>query len=455
MDMTATQLQTLQISRSPQGRRLHKPLILHVPEPRSLGESAIQRFVVEAFSCKMPVLIEFTLCSPAVIELAKHLMRHNSGSPATLYQYTYGVWRYCRWIAKHPDEFLGECLGPEGEPVPKALSIHAKQLDEFVGELQAEGLAPGTISNHVKGVKALYRVNGLQLNLPYKVSRRVVMRDRAPTPEELKRIVELADLRGRVIVSMLALGGFRVGTLCRLRYRHVRRDLERGIVPLHIHVEAEITKGKYGEYDTFLAHEAVEYLRLYLEKRRIGSPEERTPPETINDESPLIRNSHSAQVTPITAMRIHTIVHNLYREAGLIKNRNGRRYELRAHSLRKYFRTQLAALGVNTDYIEYMMGHKISTYHDVQMKGLEFLRNIYAASGISIKPKTELSRVEMLKEIIRAWGMNPEEILAKEALTQPHRTYISPNNREQDHIGILTNTLKHIVRKELMDIKTP
>jgi len=59
------------------------------------------------------------------------------------------------------------------------------------------------------------------------------------------------------------MGGFREGTLVKLRYRHVADDLERGIVPLHVHVEAEITKGKYADYNTFLGAEAVEYLRLY------------------------------------------------------------------------------------------------------------------------------------------------------------------------------------------------
>jgi len=43
---------------------------------------------------------------------------------------------------------------------------------------------------------------------------------------------------------MLALGGFREGTLVKLKYRHIRDDLEKGIVPLHVHIKAEITKGK-------------------------------------------------------------------------------------------------------------------------------------------------------------------------------------------------------------------
>jgi integrase len=141
-------------------------------------------------------------------------------------------------------------------------------MDEFIGDLQAQGLAPGTIANHVKGVKALYRANGVTLVLPHRLTRRVKYPDRSPTPEELSRVLDAADLREKVIVSMMALGGFRIGTLVKLRYRHVKKDLEKGLVPVHIHVEAEITKGKYAYYDTFIGVEVVEYLKAYLKLRR-------------------------------------------------------------------------------------------------------------------------------------------------------------------------------------------
>ena len=62
------------------------------------------------------------------------------------------------------------------------------------------------------------------------------------------------------------------------------------------------------------------------------------------------------------------------------------RYSLCVHSLRKYFKTQLMALGVQSDYVDYMMGHTVDTYHDIQSKGIEFLRNVYASAGLSIKP---------------------------------------------------------------------
>ena len=142
-------------------------------------------------------------------------------------------------------------------------------------------------------------------------------------------------------------------------------------------------------------------------------------------------------------------MHNLYLKAGLIKPQKGRMYELRTHSLRKYFKTQLTALGVNSEYIEYMMGHTISTYHDIQMKGVDFLRNIYAASGLSIRPKTQVSKIDALKEIIRAWGMDPEKLLTREAIVEPHATIIDGSTREDRELTILASNLKDLLRREI------
>jgi integrase len=294
-------------------------------------------------------------------------------------------------------------------------------------------------------------VHRITVSLPYHLSGRRVSYDRAPKPEELQKLLDVADfLRDRVVVSMLGLGGFREGTLSKLQYRHVKHDLENNILPLHIHVKAEITKMKYGDYDTFLSPEAVNLLKSYLGQRRRGSPCGKIPPETITDYSRLIRGIQRKKPKAISEKQIYNVVHNLYFKADLLeKPTRANRYNLCAHSIRKFFRTQMTALGVPTEYVEYMMGHIQNTYHDIQMKGIEFLRNIYASSGLSIKPKIAVSKIDFLKEIIRAWGKNPEEYLTKKALTEPHRTVIAPGY-EESQVEMLSNALKEMMRKELI-----
>jgi len=438
------------IETSPRGKKLRKPITVRLPKAERPGEKAVLEYVIEAFTVKMPSLISLTFENKSLLNLATYLLRHTTGSKATLYQYIYGVHRFCNWISQTPDELVEGCRTPEGLVDQPSLEILTKHLDDFIGDLQAEGLANGTISNHVKGVKALFRTNGLVLNLPYKLSKRVVYRDRSPSPEELQRLIDIADIREKAIISILALSGVRVGTLVKLQYRHVMKDLERGVFPIHVHVEAPITKGKYHDYDTFLGQEAANFLETYIEARRRGSRDARMPPETLIPEAPLIRNAHSSTVKTITAAQVHRILNQLYKKVGLIKKGSSRRYQLRAHSLRKYFRTQLASLGtVPTDYIEYMMGHTISTYHDIQMKGVEFLRNVYASSGLSIRPKTQLNKIEMLKALAMSLGLEPDKVLSKEALSKPHRTLIDPQSQEDDQINVLTIAIKNTILNEL------
>jgi len=278
----------------------------------------------------------------------------------------------------------------------------------------------------------------------------VVYKDRAPKLEELQHLVDIADLREKVIIATLALGGFREGTLVRLRYRHVREDLERGVVPVHIHVESEITKGKYHDYDTFLGEEAAEYLRVYLETRRRGNLHPEIPPEEISDDSPLIRDEMYDVARAIGEKQVRKLIHSLYFKAGLLKQSNGRRYSLCVHSLRKFFKTQLMALGVQSDYIEYMMGHTISTYHDIESKGVEFLRNLYASSGLRIRPKGALSTKDQLRAMARGFGLSPEEAARLLTSSEPHRAYATQEEREEHETRILCDIITEHLKKKIL-----
>ena len=153
------------------------------------------------------------------------------------------------------------------------------------------------------------------------------------------------------------------------------------------------------------------------------------------------------KVLPVSEAGISKLVHELLFKADIIEKGKVERYAVRPHSLRKYFRTQLGAIStIPTDYIDYMMGHTISTYNDIKMKGIDYLRNLYASSGLSIKPKTKLSKIDRLKMFAESLGLNPDEVLTKEALVMPHRTVIDPESRK---IDVLNEALKNAILQEL------
>jgi len=91
----------------------------------------------------------------------------------------------------------------------------------------------------------------------------------------------------------------------------------------------------------------------------------------------------------------------------------------------------------------------VDTYHDIQSKGVEFLRNIYTAAGLAIKPSGSHTKLDMLKELMRAWGLEPEKVLTREALAEPHRTYATSEDREKEEIRLLGLALRENLKKEL------
>lgn len=193
------------------------------------------------------------------------------------------------------------------------------------------------------------------------------------------------------------------------------------------------------------------YLKAYLEAKRAGGLPNKIPPKTIQNESPLIRSEHAKDVKAITSGQIYNILHRYMAQAGFLGSKVGKRYTIRPHSIRKFFRTQMAALGMGTDYIEYMMGHTISTYHDIEMNGIEFLRAEYAKAGLSIKPRSEPNKMSIVRDFLKSMGLKPEEVLSKEAQSMPHRTVLDYSRQlsEQEQIDTMLRALMQKLKQEI------
>jgi hypothetical protein len=441
---------TISLTHSPKQYRLKKPVTIEIQEVLALGQKGLAQYVIESLLSNRPTLIPFVLANSSLINMSKYLLRACSGSSMSLYAYTNTVHQYSQRLGHSPDEIISDAK-PQGLLDLQRIHKHRKFLEDCLAELQDQGRSPGRLHGYAKQIRCFYKCNGVELRISYLPIPRPVHKDRAPTPSELCRLVDIADLREKVIISMLALGGFREGTLARLQYRHVKIDLERGVKPLHVHVEANITKGKYHDYDTFLPAEVVRYLTLYLDHRRNGHLSH-IKPETITDSSPLLRDqmpdyASADEAKPIGEKQIYKVVHQLYHKAGLLKSEQND-YTLRVHTLRKFFKTQLIALGLPSDYADYMMGHTVDTYHDIQSKGVEFLRDVYARSGLSIQPRAQETKLQMAATFMRSIGMDPEKVLVRDAFGEPHRI-ITTQDPDTYHAKILLEALKHRIEDEL------
>jgi len=441
---------TIIIERSLGDWKLRKPITINLNKVLEAQEIGLVEYIIKSCLSYQPSIIPYIFENKSLVKLARHFLRHCSASEQSCLMYTVKLRKYAIWLGHSPDTIIQDIKPIGAIPDPIKVQNHSGFLNDYLAELQDNGLKPSAVNNCIKAVKTFYHVNGAEVKLSEPLVHKTVYKDRAPKPEEITLMLDKAATRESFIIAAIATGGFREGTFAKLKYRHVREDLEANRIPIHLHIEAAITKGKYHDYDTFINSEASHLLKLYIEDRKRGS--RKRPPEEITDDSPLVRNRNFAgKVLGVSEKTIRKIVHELAVSTQIAKKLpDSWMYSVRTHSLRKFFRTQMSAAKLDPEIINYFMGHTVDTYEDVQSLGIEALRNLYASAGLAIRPKTQANRIDQLKEIIRAWGQNPEEILTKDALMRGNITETS--DQTQNHqLSLLAEQLKQLIKKEVSE----
>ena len=95
---------------------------------------------------------------------------------------------------------------------------------------------------------------------------RVTANDRAPTIDEIKKLVEYADRRIKPIIYCMVSGGFRIGVWDYLKWKHIipLKNEENGkIIGAKIVIYARETE----EYYCFITPEAYDSLRAWIDYR--------------------------------------------------------------------------------------------------------------------------------------------------------------------------------------------
>jgi len=456
------------LDRSLKQYRLKTPVTVELSKVLDLGTKGLAQYVLQGLTSTRPLLIPFVLNNTSLVKLAERLLRKFSGSTMSLYAYTNSVHQYSQRLGLTPDQIISDARRSK-----RHVQNHEKLVEQVLAELQDAKRSPGRRNGFAKQIRSWYSSNDIELKLTTVPRPTVEHKDRAPTQDELTRLIDLADLRGKVIVSCLALGGFREGTLAKLEYHHFKTDLVNNVSPIHLHIEAGIVKGGYSPYHTFVSTEAIVHVQNYLDSRRKGlpilngahTPRPELKPEEINDNSPIIRDEQlwrdHAIARPIGEKQIYKIIHSLYFKTGLLQpirdQSDQHSYELRVHSIRKFFKTNLVARGVPEPIADYMMGHVPDTYVDVESQGIERLREIYTRAALTVRPKPQTPPFETLSMIAKGLGLDPEKVLVKDMFSEPHRGMVmGMGASEEERARVVLAALKdHLTQKPAKGLESP
>jgi len=314
--------------------------------------------------------------------------------------YEFRVMAYLRGVGKSPDEFVTN------------VERHPKKFEEdFIKFLQetSKKSAPSTTAffrDSLKRFLELNRVNNVDWNYinQFLPKQKKSGQDRAPTTEEIQKIVEMADLRMRCLVLFLCSSGARIGTVEYLRWK----DIE--AIEAENQKFAKVTgyRGEPEEYTTFITPECQRHLLQYKELRE-SLGEKVTPSSFVFVTEPNKRHFDQKKVKGVSVKTLKNQLGELLKHIGMrsviMEKENYRSYEFKqAHGFRKFFKTRMEVVGVKTTYIETMMEHSTGVQKSYFKPTTAELAKEYAKAIDEltiVKTKETTSKEEIATEVRR------------------------------------------------------
>lgn len=231
-------------------------------------------------------------------------------------------------------------------------------------------ITAATLRNFVKSIKLFCEVS--DISIPWKKITRGLPRarqaanDRAPTIEEIKKIVEYPDRRIKPIVYVMASSGIRLGAWDYLKWKHVIpfRD-DKGEI---ICAKLIVYTGDIEEYYSFMTAEAYSCLKEWMDFHASYG-------EEITSESWLMRDiwqttnvRYGAKLGLATAPKrlnssgIKRMIERALWEQGIrteFKHKGQKRHEFKAaHGYRKFYKSRAEQV-MKPINVEITMGHDI------------------------------------------------------------------------------------------------
>jgi len=296
----------------------------------------------------------------------------HSNSNRTREAYKNNLQLFCNFIGKTPEQIMTEYDGSTDREFKRE---YARYIQAFMSAEFERGMAQNTINTRLAAVKSFFKYNDLPLGYIPAPRMRVTYHNRDITHEEVKLILNASRPRERAFYAILAQSGLRPFTICSLKFKHIKEDLIANRVPCKIDVPQEIAKGKYRGYFTFITHEAVEYLKAYLNTRR----------RITDDDFLFVKQGSKQQANPKSISALFSRTLQKLEEKGLIEVEQKKRdkpRDVRLYSLRKFFRKHANQAGF--EFVQFWMGHIVKTGQEEHYRptDVEHHRKLYAENAM-------------------------------------------------------------------------
>jgi len=232
---------------------------------------------------------------------------------------------------------------------------YATDIRNFIKWCKQQGLRDKSILSKLGGIRCYLSYNGyetsrfLSKEISREVSSEAVTRDKIPNRQELRNLLDHMDFGTKVIFSVQATSGMRLGEILKL----LVEDVDFNSNPTRILIRGINTKN--GKNRTaFISSEATTLLQEWLRIRedKLGKAVEhsvrRGKDKSLDDN----------RLFPYAVMTVHRKWTNALKDAGLFeRDPITKRITIHPHSLRKYFRVCCGKI-VSQDVAEALIGHQ-------------------------------------------------------------------------------------------------
>lgn len=264
-------------------------------------------------------------------------------------------------LQEKAQKFVSKCKEDEGEWATFQITQYMNIQKSRVGRNE---ISESTLPNYFKPVKLFCVENNILLNWK-KIARRIpsgkkYASDRAPTLEEIRRILAYPDRRIKAAVLIMVSSGARVGLFDYLKYGDIMpiRNEQGDVIAAKIKVYA----GCKEEYQSFISPEAYDAVEEYITFRKGLA-------EIITPDSPVLRDlfkpDHlgrgSVELPKLFRSDfVRHLVDDALKASGIRSKGlelGKRRYDFQPdHGFRKYFNT-VCDRHMKTLYVEFLLGH--------------------------------------------------------------------------------------------------
>jgi integrase len=328
-----------------------------------------------------------------------------------------------------------------------------KIVDGFIAKLTKDGVKGITIKSTFYGLRKWLISNNVKAEWDFIARPKAVskIRDRIPTVEELRKILNFAHIRDKALFMAMLSSGLRVGTAMSLKLKDYERLEELAIVHVQGGEGRKLSEGMW--YWTFVTPEARKVVDSYLEWREhIG--------EKLTPKSPLFaaveKDKPFSYITNVSRQW-----RRLVERASLDKMIEGTGWlDIHLHTLRKFFHTKCKGSGISRDYYDFWMGHtqgldladsywreEIGKHLEEYRKAIPHL-SIFEAPTITKedvrKTVAETIPDDALKPIAERLGMTIEQVRVRMA----HGVLEEETEEIRDQYDLGRETLQPIKRKK-------